>query len=145
MPDARTTDELVRELDGDGDSYFDSGRQNNITDIVLSIAAIVASLVATILAATAQVPTWITASAAAIPAACASLQRVVDFRGRSSWYFQHASRARALAISLRYAKSPDVEEFARMRGDLEVEMEKEWSQIGRSGAVPASRRRNTRK
>ncbi len=141
MASRATADELLRELDGDGDSYFLSGRQNNVTDLLLSMAAILASLVATVLAATGQAPPWISATAAAVPAACASLQRVVDFRGRSSWYFQHAARVRALAISMRYAKSPDIEEFARKRGDLEVEMEKEWSQIGRSGAVPRSSRR----
>jgi hypothetical protein len=143
MSVARTSDELLRELDEDGEAYFGSGRQNNITDITLSITAILASLVATVLAATGQVPPWISATVAAVPAACASLQRVVDFRGRSSWYFQHAARVRALATSLRYAKAPDVEEFARKRGDLEVEMEKEWSQIGRSGATPTTRRRKT--
>jgi hypothetical protein len=136
-----TSTELLRELDGDGDSYFASGRQNNITDLTLSIAAILASLVATVLAATAQVPPWASATAAAVPAACASLHRVVDFRGRSIWYFQHAAGVRALAVSLRYAKAPDIEEFARKRGDLEVEMEKGWSQVGRSGAAPTTRRR----
>ncbi len=65
-PVARATDELLREQDGDGDSYFASGRQNNVTDLLLSMAAILASLVATVLAATGQVPPWISATAAAV-------------------------------------------------------------------------------
>jgi hypothetical protein len=146
LPGVHTIDELLRELDDDGESYFSSGRQNNITDLALSISAILASLVATVLAASGQVTPWISATAAAVPAACASLQRVVDFRGRSSWYFQHAARVRALAITLRYAKAPGVEEFARKRGELEIEMEKDWSHIGRSGAAPITHRRKaTRK
>jgi hypothetical protein len=140
LPTTHTSEELLQELEDDGESYFASGRQNNITDLTLSIVITLASLVATVLAATGQVPAWASATAAAVPAACASLQRVVDFRGRSSWYFQHAVRVRALANSLRYAKTPDAEEFARKRGDLEIEMEKDWLQISRSGVAPTPRR-----
>jgi hypothetical protein len=116
-----------------------AGRTNNITDVALSISGILASLAATVLAATHVLP-WITAAVATVRA-CASIQKVVDVRGRSGWYFRHAALVRFLASALKYAKIPDVEEFARKRGELEVEMEREWSQIGRSGVMPSARRR----
>ena len=76
-------DELLHDLQVDWESCFASGKMNNITDVALSIVAILASLVATVLAGTETVK-WIVASVAAVPAACATLQRVVDFRGRSN-------------------------------------------------------------
>lgn len=79
------------------------------------------------------------ASIAAVPAACTSLQRIVDFRGRSVWYFQHSASLKALAVSLRYATSPNLEEFARRRADLEVQGEQRWKQVLRRKNVAAGR------
>jgi hypothetical protein len=132
-------DELLRDLRNDWESCFESGKLNNITDVVLSIVAILASLIATVLAGTETVK-WVVATVAAVPAACATLQRVVDFRGRSNWYFRYSSNVRALANSLRFSDAPDVSDFARKWGDLDIEMDREWSQIGRSGAKPTARR-----
>src|SRR5262249_37156252 len=112
MPDR---DQLIQEIEDDAESFYAAGRVNNITDIVLSIAAILSSLVAAVAATVPVDPRWIVATVAAVPAACASLQRVVDFRARSNWYFQFASRGRALAISLKYANAPDLEEFGQKR------------------------------
>ena len=133
------TEKVLRGLDDDSNQYFMAGRKNKITDVALSISGILASLAATVLAAT-HVLLWITAAVATVRA-CASIQKVVDVRGRSGWYIRHVALVRSLASALKYAKIPDVEEFARKRGELEVEMEREWSQIGRSGVMPSVRRR----
>ncbi len=133
MPTSRDT--LLEELVFDGDQYFDAGRQNNLADIALSVMAVLASLVATVLVG-AQVSPIITATMAALPAACASIQRIVDLRARASWYFIHAARVRALARELEHASEPDLAHFARRRGELEVSMEREWATIGRAGVKP---------
>lgn len=80
-----------------------------------------------------EISRWIVASVAAIPAAAASLQRIIGIRERSNWYFLYAAQVRALATRLKYAIAPDVEEFANKSAELEIEMEKEWLKIGHSG------------
>jgi hypothetical protein len=137
-----TRSELLEEFQDDQESCFDSGAKNNITDIALTIASVVTSLAATVLvSATPYKP--LAASMAAIPAACTALQRTVDFRGRSLWYFHHAASLKALALSLKFARNPDLEEFARKRADLEMEGELRWAQIGggRAGQDGESKRR----
>jgi hypothetical protein len=125
---------LLKAIRSDEDNCFDSGRLNNLTDIGLTIVAVLGSLAATVLVST-GVNHAVVASIAAIPAACTTLQHVVDFRGRSSWYFQHSAGLKALGLSLEYAANPDLEQFAKRRGELELEAEKRWSQIGRGGGV----------
>lgn len=138
MDSGTAREDLLRELEADGDEYFDGGRTNNIIDLCLSIAAIVASLAATVLAGAGDsVLPWFLATVAALPAAFSSIQTIIDVRGRSSWYFRHAARVRALAVSLKYAVTPSVEDFARKRAELEVEMENEWSTVGRLGISPS--------
>ena len=129
--------ELVAELEADARSSFGGGKQNNVTDLVLSMGAILFSLVAAVVAGIGDSPKWLAATFAALPAACASLQRVVDFRGRSNWYFQNAAKTRALAMQLKYADSPSLAEFSQRKAELEVDMEKVWAQIGGSQHKPA--------
>jgi hypothetical protein len=86
-----TRESLLEDFEIDEAQCFSSARINNITDITLSILAVIGSLVATVLAAGAKVAPWIVATFASIPAASASLQRIVDFRGRSIWYFAHSA------------------------------------------------------
>ena len=130
---------LIAELEADRDASFSGGRSNNITDIVLSILSVFASLAATVLVAT-RCPIAVSASMAAVPAACTSLQRIVNFRARSNWYFEQSSELAALAVSLRYAKDPDLEQFAKRRADLGTSGEKRWSQIG-SGRIAMAQER----
>jgi hypothetical protein len=132
--------ELVQELENDGEEFFGGGRLNNITDATLSIVAVFTSLAATVLVGT-DAPRWIPAVVAAVPAACATLQKTLDLRGRSNWYFQYAAQVRSLATDLKYADAPNVQECARKRAELETKMEDEWSRIGRSGVTPSSGRR----
>jgi|RhiMetdeSRZDD1v2_1073273.scaffolds.fasta_scaffold16941_9 hypothetical protein len=110
MSNEHQRDELLRDLQEDVESNFAAGKLNNMADVWLSIVAILASLAATILVSTGTAK-WVVASVAAVPAACASLQRVVDFRGRSNWYFKYTSRVRALANSLKFANEPDVSDL----------------------------------
>jgi hypothetical protein len=143
MPsDMPTRAELLDEFAADETSCFGSGATNNVTDIVLTLMSVVSSLAATILAS-ATPHHFLAASFAAVPAACTSLQRIIDFRGRSHWYFKHAADLKALALSLRYAKTPDLEEFAQRRAELEVEGEQRWAQIG--GAKDAQERKVNRR
>jgi hypothetical protein len=133
-------DELISELEEDGESFFSEGFRNNIVDLSLTIVTVLASLVATVLASTdsKDISRWIVATVAAIPAGAASLQRIIGIRERSNRYFTYAV-LRALATKLKYADAPNVEEFANQSAELEVEMEKEWSKIGHSGAAPSGR------
>jgi hypothetical protein len=136
--DAPARDDLLDEFYTDEESCFNSGRLNNITDIGLSIVAVLGSLAATILVST-HIETTVVASVAAVPAACTTLQRIVDFRGRSLWYFHHSANIKALAVSLKYAATPDLEHFASLRAELEIEGDKRWSQIGPGGGATAKR------
>lgn len=129
-----TRKDFLAELEGDGDSFFGAGFWNNITDLGLTISTVLVSLVATVLATDAQhLPHWVLASVAAIPAAAASLQRIVGIRERSNWYFMYAAEVRALATKLKFSNTPDLEAFAHKRAEIELEMEKAWTRIGNSG------------
>ena len=141
MSNETARNELIAELEADGESYFSGGFWNNIIDLSLTILTVLASLVATVLASASSpnIPKWVIAAVAAIPAGAASLQRIVGIRERSNWYFLYAAQVRALATKLRYAASPSAEDFANKRADLEVEMEREWLKIGHSGAAPSGR------
>ncbi len=135
MADSR--DQLVHDMEEDADySYKWGGRNNNVTDAVISMLIIVASMAAAVLALAPTketLPWWLVAAVASLPAACVSLQQVVGFRRRSYWHFLNGARTRAIAMELKFADSPNLQEFARKRGALEIEMEKAWPQIG--GAV----------
>jgi hypothetical protein len=141
MADAPTRDEMLEELEDDGEAYFGGGFWNNIFDLSLIVLTVLASLVATVLAAVdpKEISRWVVAAVAAVPAGAASLQRIIGIRERSNWYFLYAAEVRALATKLKYANAPNLEEFANKRAALEVEMEKEWVKIGHSGAAPKSR------
>lgn len=141
MSNSLTRDKLIAELEEDGESFFGGGFWNNIADLSLTIVTVISSLIATVLATTdaKDVPRWIVAAAAAIPAGATSLQRIIGIRERSNWYFMYAARVRALATRLKYSDAPDVQEFANDRAKLETEMEGQWLQIGHSGAAPSGR------
>jgi hypothetical protein len=134
--------ELVEELENDGEVFFDGGRLNNISDVALTIVSVFASLAATVLV-NGPVPRWTSAAVAAVPAACVALQKTLDLRGRSNWYFQYAALVRGLATELKYATAPVVEEYALRRAKLETQMEEEWRVVGRSGITPSSTGRKT--
>ena len=127
-------DELLEELDSDGNSFFSGGFWNNIIDLSLTVSTVLASLVATGLAVahSEKLPVWTLPIVAAIPAASASIQKIVGVRERSNWYFMYAAQVRALATRLKFADTPNVEELANERARLEVKMEAEWTKIGSS-------------
>jgi hypothetical protein len=135
MPRVSTADDFLEDLESDAEEYFDAGRNNNILDIGLTIAAIVTSLIAAVVAA-ADTLKWIRVGVAAIPAACTSIQKVIEVRARSNWYFNYAARLRALSVTLEFAATPNLEEYSKKRATIDLDMEKAWSQIGRGGAKP---------
>lgn len=134
MQNTYSKDELIQELEFDAMRSFISGKRNNRTDMALSIVTVIASLTAAVLVSTKDMYPWIIASVAALPAACSSLQRLVGFRERSDWYFQHADEVRRLLFELKFTETPNLVKFARKRGELEVELGRAWRRIGRSGA-----------
>lgn len=146
MSENRTRDELISELEEDGDTFFSGGIRNNIIDLSLTIVIVLASLVATVLANSDPkvISRLIVATVAAIPAGAASLQRIIGIRERSNWYFLYAARVRSLATHLKYADAPNVEEFGKKYADLEEKMEEEWTKVGHSGAAPLGRRTSSR-
>jgi hypothetical protein len=141
MSNHPTRADLIEELENDGETFFTGGFWCNITDLSLTVVTVLASLAATVLASSERgsIARWILATVAAIPAGATSLLRIIGIRERSNWYFFYAAQVRSLATKLKYAASPDIEEFANKRAELEVEMEKEWLKVGRSGAAPSGR------
>lgn len=135
MSDTDKVQELLEELEDDGDSFFSGGFWNNIIDLTLTTATVLASLAATGLAAsgTKSLPAWLLPSLAGIPAAAAAIQKTVRVRDRSNWYFVYAAKVRALATRLKYAISPNIEQFANERAAIELLMEDDWGKIGSSG------------
>jgi hypothetical protein len=133
MSNAPQVAAMLEALEADAEVYFDGGRNNNITDITLTVSAIVTSLIAAVVAAT-DVVRWVRVGVAAIPAACTSIQKVIDVRARSNWYFSYAARLRALAVTLQFATSPDLADFAKKRATIDLEMENAWGKLGRNGA-----------
>jgi hypothetical protein len=122
-----TAEEFSQLLDDEAGQEFDSGRVNNISDLTLSIAAILASFIAAVLAAT-GVTSWVTAIVAGLPGMCTSLQRIVDFRGRAAWYFVCAARRRAFSRSLAYEGMP-VKDVSQRLSEFEIDMEARWSRM----------------
>jgi hypothetical protein len=143
MPKTATVDDLVTEMEDDAEEYFDGGRFNNIVDISLTSAAILTSLIAAAVAA-ADVLRWIHVAVAAVPAACTSIQKVVEVKARSNWYFTYSTRLGVLAATLRYAQNANLEDFARKRAAIDLEMEQAWSQLGRGAAKAAAKGRKQR-
>lgn len=123
--DRPSRSELLKDLESDAEEYFSGGRLNNIWDIVLTIAGVVGSLLAAILAA-AGAAKWLIAAFAGIPAACATAQRAVDTRSRAAWYFQRAAQTRAIALELAYDPNPNLHLYANKLAELEVSMEARW-------------------
>ena len=129
-----TKKDLVDQIETEGEQYFEKGNSDNRWDAFFSLTAIGGSLAATILSAI-SVRTefrWLAAAVAAVPAACASVQKVVDFKGRANWNYRSAAGVRALALELTYQDNADLNAFARRRGAFEIAMEREWANIGSS-------------
>ena len=131
MTAAADRSEFVAGLNEDGESLFSSGRVNNIVDIVLALSIVLASLLAACLAALHLGDRWFVALVAGVPAAAATIQNRVGVRERADWYFLYAAEVRALATELKYASSPNLDEFGKRRARLETTMEAEWRKIAR--------------
>ena len=132
------SEELLDELETDGEAFFKSGFWNNIIDLSLTVAIVLASLIATGLAVAEpkSFPRWLIPTLAAIPAAAAAIQKIAGVRERSNWYFMYAAQVRSLATRMKYASSPNVEEIANERANIEIKMEEAWTKIG--GSVASS-------
>ena len=123
---------FLETLGTDAAAYFDQGKRNNLTDISMTIGTIVSSLIAAVVGAS-DVVRWVRVGMASVPAAITAIQKVTEIRGRSNWYFTYAARLRALAVTLEFAASPQVEDFAKKRAAIDLDMERQWSKVGRAG------------
>jgi hypothetical protein len=124
---------LLAKISRDQEKCYFMGTVHNVWDVSMTFISVCASVAATVLVSQSQAGTnskLVAASIAAVPAACTALQRIVDFRRRSFWYFNHSANLKALAIMLEYAEKPDLEQYARKRAEIEVEGEGRWEQIG---------------
>ena len=128
--------DLADEITAEADVSFEGGRTNNLSDLGCSIGAIVASFLAAVLAAVSGAPGWVTAIIAALPGLCNSLQRVVDFRGRSAWYFVKYAKLRDLALTVKWDSNLAPPDAARQFGAILKEMEDRWSELVRTGTPP---------
>ena len=145
MPSSSDREELLQELFEDGEAFFSGGRFNNIFDIVLTVITVVASLAATGLAASGQAPRWLLTTIAALPAAITGIQQAIDIRGRSNWYFLYAAKVRALEWKLKFADSPNIQEIAEERANLELVMEIEWPKVGHLLSASSVRKGGSRR
>lgn len=128
---------LIEDIDSQATSDFESGRANHLADLWCTIGGVVTSVAAAILAGT-PAYTWITASFAALPAACLILQQAVDFRGRADWYFLKASKLRGISLALRH-EGLAVELGSKQFRETEIEMEQKWSSFVKRGHAPATK------
>jgi hypothetical protein len=137
MPNNKTPDDLLLEFEREVKFVLRMGFWANRFDLTLIIVSVLASLVATILAGQDQkeIPRWTLAAVAAIPAAATSLQRIIGIRERANWYFLYAARVSLLAKELKYAETPNVEEYVTRYTDMAAKMEEQWTLIGHSGAA----------
>ena len=138
MREVTSVSRFLQDLEADAAVQFSGGRSNNLWDVGLTIAAILTSLVAAMVAST-DVHRWIRVGIAAVPAGCTSIQKVVEVKARSNWYFNYAAHLRALATTVESSANPDLEEFAKIRAKIMVDMEDSWSRIGRGGSKPVSK------
>jgi hypothetical protein len=127
---------LVNEAMAEVEKYSDWGKMNNLSDVGLTMASIIGSIAAAVVAAASQngsVARYCAAGLAALPAACTSYQRTAKLRERASLHFEYAAAITALATRMKYAKDPDVEKFAAERAGLVIAREKRWSDTLQSG------------
>lgn len=133
MPD------LVDEISAEADVSFEGGRTNNLSDLGCAIGAIASSFLVAVLAAVSNTPGWLVAAVAALPALFTSLQRIMDFRGRSAWYFVKYAKLRDLGLTLKYNPNFPPVEAAKQFGAILKEMEERWSDFVRSGSSPPAK------
>jgi hypothetical protein len=135
MAEGRQT--LLDDLEGRSDDAFASGRTNNLWHIWLSILTILASLFATVLAAADELPRVVLAASAALPAAFAAAQKTFQPRRLAQWYFLKSARIGAIWTELSFDDAPDMKAYAKRLGEVELDMEKLWKDIGEDTVPPA--------
>lgn len=140
--------DLVKQINDEADISFQEGRKNNIWDLGFSIGAITASVCATGFATVfasvhavdpAGVHTWmgyVTAVLAGLPTLCNGLQRAIDCRGRSGWYFVKYGKLTDLALRLEHDPELLPKDGAIKLGAIRKEMEERWAELVKTGKPP---------
>jgi hypothetical protein len=129
-PNMSQETQLIALLQKEELETFKGGRVNHLTELWISIITIFATSATAFCAASGLA--WPSAILAAIATIFTSLQKVVDFRGRASWYFDKSARLKQIALLLNYGNI-SVQEASSRLGKLEVEMEGHWSKYVKTG------------
>ncbi len=129
-------DDLVKDLVAEEAALYKAGRKNHLTDLICSYGAVIASFLATILVAIGNIPPFVTAVIAALPALCTSFQKITDFRGRSTWYYLKAVHMQDLLLNVKYGNL-STQEGAKRWGDIERTFEERWPKLVRGGPPSA--------
>ena len=127
--------EFLKSIQKEASEQFASGRQSNIGDIVLSAAAVIASVVAAFVGYNAGLPKGWIAFLVVLPALIGTAQRAIDLRGRSVWYFSFSAQLTAIARAVQFENLP-VDQASRKWTEAEKAMEERWGQLVKS--LPAS-------
>jgi hypothetical protein len=123
---------LLTKVNDEAEALYKAGRISHTTDLICSYASIIGSALATIFAGTGLFLDWVPASIAAIPGVCTGLQRVADFRGRSSWYFLQSTDHEVLSHNLEFGNLP-VKDAAREFGAIKKKWQESWNLHVKSG------------
>lgn len=126
MTDAK--EKLVAEIEAEVEGTYQAGKFATYADLSCSVVAIAASFVAAIFAATQDVPGWLTASIAALSGLSCGVQRVVDFRGRASWYYGRSTSLNIIARNLKFTNIT-IEEGTRQFNAIDKETERAYSSM----------------
>jgi hypothetical protein len=144
MTDISPKDALTTEFQDSIRELSANGKTNHMLNIYLTIGAVLASLLATALVSAEHLPKVILALFTALPAAFATVQSSVAFRRKSHWYFMQATRIGALQMELRFDPNPDLQNYAKRRAQIGLEMEPEWGNIEDEAATEARARESAK-
>ena len=137
MTELSPKDTLIEHFQDDSKGSFHFGRTNHLWDIGMTMGAILASLLATALVS-ADIPKYALAMLTALPAAFSATQSSIAFRRKSHWYFTHATKVRALRLELEVDPHPDLRNYAKLRTQIDLDMESELVMI-EDGAAAATK------
>ena len=127
---------FVNELEVEIKKYRHYGKTNNLSDVGLTMVSIIGSIAAAVVAAASgksAAAHYLAAGFAALPAACTSYQRTAKLRERASLHFEYAASVTGLVAGMKYAKDPNLEQFATEWAHLVIAREKRFSETLQSG------------
>jgi len=131
---------LLTKVNNEAEALYKRGTLNHTVDLIFSYGSIIGSAAATVMVGSNLFVNWFTAAIAAVAGVCTGLQRVADYRGRSAWYFLHATDHEVLSHNLEFGNIT-VQDAAREFGVIKKKWEEAWNlhvkpDVGGPGAPP---------